>query len=561
MASQRIYRAIRHQGLSKYKLISGLTDWDVEQKAAAQLAAWAQEWDRRVRRDREQASKRSAAQAKEEKKAYAIERTKELQAELDSLRKTLSIGRATRHLVDWAGMKKPVSFSEVPPEEPRSPILPREPVPTDASYAVSPSFLDYLLVFPKRRKIDAAVVRYSRDHGRWRADCEAIRGKQETLKRQHAAATKAWCAARADFLLREQARVESVRSLEDDYKAGKPHAIVEYTELVLSESDYPEYFPRSCEVEYRPETKILVVDYALPAPESLPKVKEARYIQARNELQDVPLSDGEQVRLYDDLLYQIVLRSISEIYSSDEIKAIELIAFNGYVRSIDRTTGNEVNACVLSLQTNRAEFLSINLANVDPKGCFKKLKGVGSSKLIGLAPVAPIIKMNRQDARFVPAHEVMNTLDSSSNLAAMDWEDFEHFIRELFSKEFEKDGGEVKVTQASRDGGVDAIAFDPDPIRGGKIVIQAKRYTNTVLVAAVRELYGTVVNEGATKGILVTTADYGPESYEFARDKPLTLLNGSELLFLLKKHGHSFRIDLKEARSLLAEERRVHETV
>ena len=82
----------------------------------------------------------------------------------------------------------------------------------------------------------------------------------------------------------------------------------------------------------------------------------------------------------------------------------------------------------------------------------------------------------------------------------MDWEDFEHLIRELFEKEFSVNGGEVKVTQASRDGGVDAVAFDPDPIRGGKIVIQAKRYTNTVGVSAVRDLYGTVLNEGATKG-------------------------------------------------------------
>ena len=61
------------------------------------------------------------------------------------------------------------------------------------------------------------------------------------------------------------------------------------------------------------------------------------------------------------------------------------------------------------------------------------------------------------------------------------------------------------MTQASRDGGVDAIAFDPDPIRGGKIVIQAKRYAYTVGVSAVRDLYGTLMNEGATKGILVTT--------------------------------------------------------
>ncbi len=72
-------------------------------------------------------------------------------------------------------------------------------------------------------------------------------------------------------------------------------------------------------------------------------------------------------------------------------------------------------------------------------------------------------------------------------------------------------------------------------------------------VSAVRDLYGTVVNEGAIKGILVTTAEYGPDAYNFAKDKPLTLLNGSNLLHLLEKHGHRFNIDLKEAKRILAE--------
>jgi restriction system protein len=148
---------------------------------------------------------------------------------------------------------------------------------------------------------------------------------------------------------------------------------------------------------------------------------------------------------------------------------------------------------------------------------------------------------------------VASEVDKGQNLAAMHWEDFEHLVRELFEKEFTVTGGEVKVTQASRDGGVDAIAFDPDPIRGGKIVIQAKRYTNTVGVAAVRDLYGTVMNEGANKGILVTTSDYGPDAYGFAKDKPLTLLNGSNLLHLLEKHGHIFRIDIKDAKRILGE--------
>ncbi len=153
------------------------------------------------------------------------------------------------------------------------------------------------------------------------------------------------------------------------------------------------------------------------------------------------------------------------------------------------------------------------------------------------------------DKRFVNSKDI--NFDEITNLALMHWEEFEHLIRELFEKEFSNNGGQVKVTQASRDGGVDAIAFDPDPIRGGKIVIQAKRYTNTVGVAAVRDLYGTVMNEGANKGILVTTSDYGPDSYEFAKGKPITLLNGGNLLHLLEKHGTKARINIKEAKRIL----------
>src|SRR5690606_22937497 len=64
---------------------------------------------------------------------------------------------------------------------------------------------------------------------------------------------------------------------------------------------------------------------------------------------------------------------------------------------------------------------------------------------------------------------------------------------------------------------------------------------------------GTVLNEGATKGILVTTADYGPDAYSFVQNKPLTLMNGANLLYLLEKHGHKSRIDLKEAKEVLKE--------
>jgi len=85
-------------------------------------------------------------------------------------------------------------------------------------------------------------------------------------------------------------------------------------------------------------------------------------------------------------------------------------------------------------------------------------------------------------------------------------------------------------------------------LTGGKYVLQAKRYTRPVDVAAVRDLYGTVVNEGANRGILVTTSSYGPDSYAFAKDKPISLVDGPNLVAMLKRHGRSFRIDLAEAR-------------
>jgi restriction system protein len=72
-------------------------------------------------------------------------------------------------------------------------------------------------------------------------------------------------------------------------------------------------------------------------------------------------------------------------------------------------------------------------------------------------------------------------------------------------------------------------------------------------VSAVRDLYGTVMNEGANRGILVTTSSYGRDSFEFVKDKPLTLLSGSELLHLLNKHGYAAKIDMSEARRIAKE--------
>ena len=55
-------------------------------------------------------------------------------------------------------------------------------------------------------------------------------------------------------------------------------------------------------------------------------------------------------------------------------------------------------------------------------------------------------------------------------------------------------------------GAAAAVAFDPDAIRGGKLAIQAERPTKWLSPCRPpRDLYGTMIAEGATKGILMTT--------------------------------------------------------
>jgi len=302
-------------------------------------------------------------------------------------------------------------------------------------------------------------------------------------------------------------------------------------------------------------SRILTLDLSLIGPGEMSadyfRIRDVQFIKTRNEWKELFYSTAEAGRIYDDIIYKLVLRNLYILFDADTVGALDAIILNGYVDATDKATGHKVRNCILSVEAKRDEFMALNLASVDSKACFRRLKGIGSPQLHTLTPVAPMARIEGDDVRFVNGKEVVDGLDDATNLAAMDWEDFEHLVREIFEKEFTRNGGEVRVTRASRDGGVDAIAFDPDPLRGGKIVIQAKRYTNTVGVNAVRDLYGTLINEGATKGILVTTSDYGPDAYEFAKGKPLTLLNGANLLHLLAKHGHRARINLNEAKQVL----------
>lgn len=560
---------VTHKGLNDYKVFSADDEDILDNKVNSHVAKLEEKWDKIVEK-LNSVKKQTASQKEAEERTLAAIKALE---EIDNiLIHTLNIDDT----IDWEKLKDKTKFKEPNPEinldtrlseltEPKPPIVKSYPnKPREVDFEPTLSFFDKLIKSNKEKKLNLGKVAFQNALEKWVNECLHIdnqneinkknyenqilefKTKKEEIRNQIAKEIVAWQIRKENFAINQEKKNTKVDELKAKYMSCDQSAVTEYCELVLSNSQYPDSFPKSFELDYNPENKILVIEYSLPTIEDLPSLNEVKFI--KNELKEYHISDSQIQKMFDATMYKITLRTIHEIFEADVADAIDFVSFNGWVNVINKATGKRENNCILSIQAKKSEFIEVDLAHVDPKICFKNFKGVGSSKLSGMTPIQPILQINKTDKRFVNHYEVASGMDSSTNLASMDWEDFEHLIREVFANEFSSNGGEVKVTQASKDGGVDAVAFDPDPIRGGKIVIQAKRYTNTVGVAAVRDLYGTVMNEGATKGILVTTADYGPDAYEFAKGKPLTLMNGANLLYLLEKHGHKARIDIKEAK-------------
>jgi HJR/Mrr/RecB family endonuclease len=351
----------------------------------------------------------------------------------------------------------------------------------------------------------------------------------------------------------EKQKLESLVSLA---KASSSEGLIARAEQTLKLESYPSFVPSDFLLRFDEDSRILILEHEFPDIGSINWVKSVKLKSGHT----VKPANQKELKDSSNLLYPTLsLRFASELVRLDLDNIVEAIVVNGWSNYVEKSTGQLKRAYCSSLFATKTQLLSINLAAADPLAAFSALKGVAARSL-ELTPIAPILRLNTEDKRFVDAKDVLANMAQGENIAAMDWEDFEHLCRELFEKAFAGSGAEVKVTQASRDQGVDAVIFDPDVLRGGKIVVQAKRYTNTVDVSAVRDLYGAIINEGATKGILVTTSHYGPDAYGFAKDKPITLLNGEELLGLLKKYGYSFRINLAEAKRLNAESKSLHDS-
>ncbi len=536
---------IQDERLNKSKTIVAATYGEFQSKINIQRRAWDEQWEKQYQK---QLKIENDAQGVENAQ-NATEMAEHIQEKIENmLRNSLN-----EKPFDFEDLKDFSKFSEMYPKDPAYKAPLREPQRTDEMYNPKAGLLTKMFGMAKYNAENQAL--FENNHEAWARENARIASENAAAKEKYDEEVKGWQDRKVKYEMEQQGHNAKIDEFKEAFYAYEVNAIEEYIGLMLNATDLPIEFNTLYDVEYIAENRQVIVDAMFPVIEDVPKLKSVSYVKSKQEMKESYYSEAQIKKKYDDAVYQLVLIHLNKIFSINKrLDLVDGVVLNGIVDTIDKATGNNITPCILSIRISRENFEGLNLEALEPKAWFRSARGIAAANIATVTPVQPVQTINKEDKRFVEGYDVIDGIDSGVNLAAIDWQDFENLVRQVFEQEFSSNGGEVKITQASRDGGVDAVAFDPDPIRGGKIVIQAKRYTNVVGVSAVRDLYGTLMNEGAMKGILVTTSYFGNDAYEFANGKPIQLIDGAGLLGLLERHGHKARIDLKEAKQILKEE-------
>ncbi|MFJ6634354.1 restriction endonuclease [Streptomyces sp. NPDC091376] len=487
---------------------------EAQARAAVRQQQTAVREQRAFERDMARMHREQQAAYRRQREADVLRRSQELDSRVAELAGLLAAGcRAPGFRI--AALRRVEEIEPFAPGAPAQPVV----MPDPARYQASGGWTAAGRAQAQRE----AQARFEWD---WRAAQTAEARRQADLaayRRQY----DDWAAARLAEIREHNA---GIAGMAEALRAGEPGTVVEYFSAALYASTvWPEGFPRQVSASYDRAARQLVLDWELPGFDVVPEAKGVRYLVGTDQEKDIVRPVTQRRALYRDVLAQSVLLALRDVFSADESGGLHSVVLNGFVDDHDPATGRQARVFLVTVLVERSVFDGLNLELVSAVECLTgALRGQLSARPDQRVAVRPV-----RSPEQVGSGVVSHGGGEEPDLLSMDPVEIEGLVAELFRAR----GMQAVTTQRSNDGGVDVDAVDPDPISGGKIVVQVKRYRNAVPPSAVRDLFGTVQGAGANKGVLVTTSRFGPGSHAFANGKPLTLVSGAELVDLLHRHG------------------------
>lgn len=157
--------------------------------------------------------------------------------------------------------------------------------------------------------------------------------------------------------------------------------------MVLANSAYPECFPVEHDHHFDSALRELTLTVAVPAPSTMPTVREYKYVKAKGEVQATSLSDRAQKDRYASAIHQVALRTLHEVFEADRDGKIQTITLLVTTHDINKATGRQEQVDLLAVAVDRVTFLTFDLANVVPRETLRLLKATVSKDPFSLVAI------------------------------------------------------------------------------------------------------------------------------------------------------------------------------
>jgi restriction system protein len=265
-----------------------------------------------------------------------------------------------------------------------------------------------------------------------------------------------------------------------------------------------------------------VIERSAPKDRVPRSVKVERVVDGKKRRHDTPRPTRDVNRDYVDVICADARSFISKAFG--KVPGLTTIELSLWRYTLDPRRGIDVRECVLTISVDRLTWSGIVHRKVTAENALRNFPlQLDYDNAYRLRSVP-----GPRQALSKPTRSIAN-----ADLLHIDPVDFEVLVSRLMAAL----GFVVRLTKRSGDGGVDIDAENTNPILGGRVLVQCKRYQGSVGAPVVRDLYGAVTHARAMKGILITTSFFTAEAAKFAEGQPIELIDGRELQRLLQEHG------------------------
>ncbi|HEV8559505.1 MAG TPA: hypothetical protein VGR06_24450 [Actinophytocola sp.] len=358
------------------------------------------------------ANAQAAAQAEREAKRLHIEaqqtKVESLNADLrEELAAIDSILESTLAVDDYVDLEKLRRVAEHPRFQ--SAHLTALPPPASIAAPPEPYFqppappTGISALFAKKKHAAAtaaAEAQFDHAHAAWRAMVAEIPRRQLAAAEQHQVAEGERLRRLASDRRRYEAECEERQRVADAENArlddlinrlaiSEPEAIDEYVGIVFGNSIYPDVIAANSDIDfsYSSDLRELSITLLFPPPEVIPTTKSFRYVRAGDEIAETKLTQKDFSTRYANLINNMTLRTVHEVWESDRTGKIDSISLVGGVNHVDPAVGKDVFVRLIALAVSREDFLQIDLTRITPFETLKHLCAVMSKAPHRLTPI------------------------------------------------------------------------------------------------------------------------------------------------------------------------------